>query len=116
MRNSNQQGLESTRHLPREFRMPTRQSRFPSKQLDGEYEGRVGVHEHWIAHGHEFTDYGNAREYWAGAIAFCCAPTTRRFYYRRLGRPTIGYYNRETGTYAATSVDGQFIFTYFRPG
>ena len=96
--------------------MPTRQSRFPSKQQDAEYEGRVGLHEHWAEHGHEFPEHNNAREYLAGAIAFCSGETTRRFYYRRYGRPGIGYYDRETGTYAATSVDGQMIFTYFRPG
>ena len=107
---------ESTRHLPREFRMPTNHSRFPEKQQQVAYEGRIGLHDHWVEHGHEFPEYRNARAYLAGAIDFCRAEATRRFYYRRLGRPGIGYYNRDTGTYAATSVDGEVIFTYFRPG
>jgi len=77
--------------------------------------GRSGTREHWNEHGHEFPEYSSARQYKEGAIDFCRAPTTRRFYYRHNGRPTIGYYDPATNTFAATSVDGSTIFTYFRP-
>src|ERR1700722_7217522 len=107
---------ESTRHLPREFRMPTNCSRFPHKQPNESYDGRIGISEHWVAHGREFPEYRNANAYLNGAIEFCRADTARRSYYRRYGQPTIGYYNRETGTFAATSVNGEVIYTYFRPG
>ena len=116
MPQSNRHQVESTRHLPREFRMPTKHSRFPEKQQHVPYEGRIGLHDHWVEHGHEFPEYQSARAYFSGAIEFCGSDTTRRFYYRRYGRPGIGYFNRETGTYAATSVDGEIIFTHFRPG
>ncbi len=107
---------QSTRHLPREFRMPTNLSRFPVKQQHVTYEGRIGLHDHWVGHAREFPEYRNARDYLCGAIEFCRSGTTHRFYYRRYGRPHIGYFNRETGTYAATSVDGETSLTYFRPG
>jgi hypothetical protein len=78
--------------------------------------GRTGLREHWEHHGPEFPEYKNAREYEAGAIDFCRDPSTRRFYYRFRGRPGIGYYNAETGTFASSSVNGKTIFTYMRPG
>jgi hypothetical protein len=116
MPKDNRHHAESTRHLPQGFQMPTRHSRFPEKQQQATYGGCIGLHEHWVKHGHEFPEYRNARSYFNGVVEFCGSNTTRRFYYRRYGRPGIGYFNRETGTYAATSVDGETIFTYFRPG
>jgi hypothetical protein len=77
--------------------------------------GRTGLRDHWQQHGAEFPEYRNARQYQQGAIDFCRDPATKRFYYRFGGRPTIGYYNEATGTFAATSVDGETIYTYFRP-
>ena len=140
-------GTTGTRHLPREFRMPTRRSRFPETRTQmgtpaqrqeglvrprgervgpGEVGtqamdvpgGRSGLREHWQQHGNEFPEFRNARQYQEGAIEFCRDPSTRRFYYRfgPEGRPTIGYYNMETGTFASTSVDGETIFTFMRPG
>ncbi len=138
-------GATGTRHLPRGFSMPRRgRTNFPSTrvqmgtpeqraagrvrtrgervrrgevgtQATGVPRGRSGVRDHWREHGREFPEYRNARQYEQGAIDFCRAPTTRRFYYRHEGRPTIGYYNTETNTFAATSVDGTTIYTYFRP-
>ncbi len=110
------QHQDSTRHLPREFQMPSIHSKFPTKELNVEYEGCVGVHDHWVKHRHEFPEYGSARDYLKGVIEFCSATSTQRFYYRRKGRPGIGYFHRGTGTFAATSVNGETIFTYFRPG
>jgi Domain of unknown function (DUF4157) len=139
-------GATGTRHLPREFRMPTaKESSFPetSAQVGTPWQrergrvrgrgkrvgkgevgaqttdvprGRSGTREHWNEHGHEFPEYSSARQYEEGAIDFCRASTTRRFYYRHGGRPTIGYYDTATNTFAATSVDGRTIYTYFRPG
>jgi hypothetical protein len=77
--------------------------------------GRTGLRDHWLEHGGEFPEYRNARQYEQGAITFCLDSTTKRFYYRYQGRPTIGYYNEATGTFAATSLDGETIYTYFRP-
>jgi len=74
------------------------------------------LNDHWAGHANEFPEYDNANEYLSGAIEFCCADTTFRFYYRRNGERTIGYFNRETGTFASSSLDGQLIITYFRPG
>jgi hypothetical protein len=138
-------GATGTRHLPREFEMPregrsgfgstseqigTAEQREAGKvrvrgQTVGEGEvgtkateipgGRTGTRDHWAQHGHEFPEYRNARQYEQGAIDFCRDPATRRFYYRHYGRPTIGYYNPSTNTFAATSVDGKTIYTYFRP-
>jgi hypothetical protein len=77
--------------------------------------GRSGTREHWEEHSEEFrSEFSNARAYEKGAIKFCRDPVTRRFYYRRQGRPTIGYYNSTTNKFAATSVDGKTIYTYFR--
>lgn len=139
-------GATGTRHLPREFRMPNHsKSGFPttSQQLGtaeqraarrvrkrgervgaGEQGtkstdipgGRTGPRDHWHEHGQEFPEFRNARQYERGAIDFCQAPTTRRFYYKSSGgRPTIGYYDVKSKGFAATSVDGEKIFTYFRP-
>jgi pyocin large subunit-like protein len=72
--------------------------------------GRSGTRDHWEQHGHEFPEYRNAREYKKGAIDFCRDPATRRFYCRHQGRPTIGYYNSETNTFAVTSVNGETIY------
>jgi hypothetical protein len=138
-------GATGTRHLPREFEMPRHgRSGFPSTseqigtaeqraagqvRVRGERvgpgevgtkrtevpAGRTGARDHWRQHGHEFPEYRSARQYEQGAIDFCRDPATRRFYYRFDGRPTIGYYNASTNTFAATSVDGQTIYTYFRP-
>jgi hypothetical protein len=138
-------GATGTRHLPRQFEMPrqgrsgfgstseqigTAEQRAAGKvrvrgQRVGEEEvgtkatevpgGRTGARDHWAEHGHEFPEYRNARQYEQGAIDFCRDPATRRFYYRHYGRPTIGYYNPSTNTFAATSVDGKTIYTYFRP-
>jgi len=78
--------------------------------------GRSGARDHFREHGAEFPEYPNARAYEQGAIDFCRDSSTRRFYYRHQGgRPTIGYYNIETNTFAATSVDGRTIYTHFRP-
>src|SRR5690349_12252246 len=104
--------VQSTRHLPREFRMPTKCSRFPERHQHEQFEGRVTLIEHWGAHGMEFPEYRNANEYLRGAIEFCCAENTYRFVYRRQ-QTTIGYYNRDTGTFAASSVNGEVIITYF---
>jgi hypothetical protein len=138
-------GTTGTRHLPREFKMPREgRSGFGSSseqigtaaqretgnvrvrgQRVGKGQvgtkatevpgGRAGARDHWLQHGHEFPEYRNARQYEKGAIAFCQDAATRRFYYRHYGRPTIGYYNTSTNTFAATSVDGETIYTYFRP-
>jgi hypothetical protein len=138
-------GATGTRHLPREFEMPRQgRSGFPSTseqigtaeqrtagrvRVRGERVGsgevgtkatdvpggRTGARDHWTEHGREFPEYRNARQYEQGAIDFCRDPATRRFYYRYNGRPTIGYYNASTNTFAATSVDGKTIYTYFRP-
>ena len=138
-------GATGTRHLPREFKMPTpNESNFPETSAQagtpaqrsqdrvrargervGPEEvgtkmtevpgGRTGTREHWNEHGEEFPEYSSARQYKEGAIEFCRAPTTRRFYYRHHGRPTIGYYDPATNTFAATSLNGRTIFTYFRP-
>jgi hypothetical protein len=142
---TSQPGTTGTRHLPREFKMPTRNgSDFPEtsvqvgtsvQRIQGRVRargervgpgevgtkatdvpgGRSGTREHWNEHGHEFPEYSSARQYVQGAIDFCRAPTTYRFYYRYSGRPTIGYYDPATNTFAATSVDGRTIYTYFRP-
>lgn len=133
-----------TRHLPRDFKMPSQgQSFFPrmNQQLGtaeqrsagqvrarGEKgkgkietkslevpEGHSGARDHWKEHGNEFPEYRNSREYVKGAIDFCRDPDTHRFYYKNLGKRTIGYYNSKTNTFAATSVDGKTIYTYFRP-
>lgn len=96
--------------------MPTRLSRFPERHQHESYEGRVTLNDHWGGHGGEFPEYANANAYLRGAIEFCRAETTRRFIYRRDGRTTIGYVNREAGTFAASSVNGEVIVTYFRPG
>ena len=139
-------GSTGTRHLPREFHMPAgNRTRFPETKVQmGTAEqraagqvrvrgervakrevgtkamevpaGRSGLGEHWAEHGAEFQEYRNARQYFQGAIDFCRDSTTRRFYYRFGGRPTIGYYNLETGTFASTSVNGSTLFTYMRPG
>jgi len=139
-------GATGTRHLPREFKMPDyNRSSFPStSEQIGTAEqraagrvrtrgepvgpgevgtkatsvpaGRTGLRDHWAQHGHEFPEFRSARQYQEGAIDFCRDSSTRRFYYRHQGRPTIGYYNVETNTFAATSVDGETIYTFFRPG
>src|SRR6185503_20359156 len=125
-----------TRHLPREYKLPDRGSAFSDTPLQlgtaeqrtaglvkgrgepvgpGEVgtksttvpSGRTGVRDHWAQHGHEFPEFRNARAYEEGAVEFCRAPTTRRFYYRFHGRPTVGYYDLATGTFAASSVDGK---------
>lgn len=137
-------GDEGSRHLPRDFRMPSKESRFPpmSQQLGtaeqrkagkvrvrgekvgkGEIgtksmeipRGRSGVRDHWEFHKKDFPEYRSSREYLKGAIDFCRDPDTHRFYYKNLGKRTIGYYNLKTNTFAATSVDGKTIYTYFRP-
>jgi hypothetical protein len=138
-------GATGTRHLPRGYKLPDyKRSSFPgtSEQIGtapqraagkvrtrgepvgpGEVGtkatsvpgGRTGLRDHWAEHGHEFPEFRNARQYQQGAIDFCRDSTTRRFYYRYEGRPTVGYYNIETNTFASTSVDGETIYTYFRP-
>jgi hypothetical protein len=108
-------GTTGTRHLPREFKMPSQgRTSFSSssEQLgtpeqraagrvrvrgervgEGEVgtkamevpKGRSGAREHWEQHGNEFPEYRNARKYEKGAIDFCRDPATRRFYYRHQG-------------------------------
>jgi hypothetical protein len=141
-----QPGATGTRHLPREFKMPTPSgSRFPEtsaqvgrvsqrveRRVKGRGQrvgpgdvraqtarvpgGRSGTREHWDWHKEEFPEYSSARQYVQGAVDFCRAETTKRFYYRSQGgNPRIGYYDAVSNTFAATSVDGRIIFTYLRP-
>lgn len=120
---------KGVRHLPRNYKPPEYgRSRFPrtrnqigipQQRRSGKVRklpsGRTGRGEHWAEHGREFPKYSNVRQYERNAIKFCRSSKTIKFYYSHYGRPTIGYVNYKTGKFAATSVDGKVIYTFFSP-